>query len=201
MIAQEGLKVRAIQAEQWHDAIYPWDLLRINSQSLSDISPKKGGRLSKGVSISGPVHIGDEVTIGPNTIIQGPAVIGDNCEIGPNTVIMPNTSIGPGVRIEPFTYIGNTILMEDVRIGSHSRCIDSVVGAGTRFADHTTTNTGLCVMEDDGKLIKGKFGVVVGDRVSSAPFTVFNHCLVGNSVSIEEGKMIRKNIPDHVVVR
>ena len=35
--------------------------------------------------------------------------------------------------------------------------------------------------------MKATFGAVLGDRVSSAPFTILKNCIIGNNVSIEEG--------------
>jgi len=196
-----GYRFRAVPADQWHDAVYPWDLLGINSRILKSVPPRKSGTINGMSKIQGIVRIGEGTEIGPNSTILGPVIIGESCDIGPNTCIMPNTSIGSRVRIEPFTYLENSILMDDVRIGSHSRCVDAVVGEGARLANQTTIRTGNYRFEVDGKLFGGKFGAILGDRVTSAPFTVLHHCLVGNYVSIEEGRTISGNIPDHVVVK
>ncbi len=196
-----GYRFRAVPADQWHDAVYPWDLLGINSRIMKSVPPRKSGTINGMSKIQGIVRIGEGTEIGPNSTILGPVIIGESCDIGPNTCIMPNTSIGSRVRIEPFTYLENSILMDDVRIGSHSRCVDAVVGEGTRLANQTTIRTGNYRFEVDGKLFGGKFGAILGDRVTSAPFTVLHHCLVGNYVSIEEGRTISGNIPDHVVVK
>jgi NDP-sugar pyrophosphorylase family protein len=200
MIA-DGTRFKAVMAHEWHDAIYPWDLLTINPRIMRQITPVRGGTLSTGVTIKGAVHIGDGTVIGPGTTIIGPVIIGEDCEIGPNVVIMPNTSIGARVGIDPFTFVENSIIMNDSMIGSHSRCVDAVIGESVRLADHSSLQTGQYFAEADGKLIGGKFGGIFGDRVRSAPFTVFRHCLVGNAVTIEEGRVIRDWIPDHAVVK
>jgi UDP-N-acetylglucosamine diphosphorylase/glucosamine-1-phosphate N-acetyltransferase len=201
MISEESVKFQAIEAETWRDAIYPWDLLSINTEILAGIESRKSGELRSGVTISGRVRIGGGTKIGPNTTIMGPAVIGDNCEIGPQAVIMPNTSIGSRVRIAPFSILGNAILMDDVSVGSHSVCTDAVIGEGTRLAHHTTTHTGVYTAEENGKIVKGKFGAIVGDRSRTMPMTVLRHCIVGNSVVCEEGRTLTGWIPDNVVVR
>jgi UDP-N-acetylglucosamine diphosphorylase/glucosamine-1-phosphate N-acetyltransferase len=201
MIATRNVKIRAVFAEEWHDAVYPWDLLSFNAQILRHLTPQKSGKISGNVLISGPVRIGEGTRIGPNTTIEGPVIIGDNCTIGPNACISPNTSIGSRVHVEPFTVLGNSLILDDVTVGSHSRIVDSVIGEGTRLLDHTSTCTGVFTTEEEGKLIKGKFGVIIGDRVHSAPFTVFDHCMIGNNVTIDEGRTLKGLIPDHVVVK
>jgi UDP-N-acetylglucosamine diphosphorylase/glucosamine-1-phosphate N-acetyltransferase len=200
-IISSGKKIQAIFAEEWHDAIYPWDLLELNSRIIKKITPLTRGTVSGNVHIQGKVRIGRGTTIGPNTSIQGPVIIGEDCEIGPNTCIMPSTSIGSRVRIDPFTIVENAILMDDVRVGTHSRVVDSIVGEGTLLADHNTTCTGNYATGESGRLIRGRFGVILGDRALSAPFTVFRHAIIGNNVSIEEGRTLTEAIPDNVVVK
>ncbi|HDR73054.1 MAG TPA: nucleotidyl transferase [Methanoculleus sp.] len=200
MIA-DGYKFRAVPADQWHDAVYPWDLLGINSRVMKSGPPLKSGTIDGMSTIRGTVRVGEGTEIGPNSTILGPVIIGESCDIGPNTCIMPNTSIGSRVHIEPFTFLENSILMDDVRIGSHSRCVDAVVGEGARLANQTTIRTGNYRFEVDGKLLGGKFGAILGERVTSAPFTVLHHCIVGNYVSIEEGRTLSGTIQDHVVVK
>ena len=198
---RDGMKVRAVHAEEWWDAAYLWNLLRMNTAVLKSIRPGIAGRVSREAVISGKVSIGKGTTIGPNSTIIGPVIIGEDCTIGPNTCILPDTSIGSRVRIGPFTSLGNALIMDDVTIGSHSSCIDIVVGEGTELADHNSTVTGEHTFEEDGKIVRGDFGAIIGDRAKSAPFTVFRHCIAGNSVSIEEGRTITGMLPDHTVVR
>ncbi|NYT04813.1 MAG: NTP transferase domain-containing protein [Methanomicrobiales archaeon] len=200
MIA-DGARFKAVMAHEWHDAIYPWDLLTINPRIMKRVSSVRGGTISPDVSIRGPVSIGKGTAIGPNTTVIGPAIIGEDCDIGPNVVIMPNTSIGSRVRIEPFTVVEKSIIMNDAAIGSHGRCADAVIGEGAMLADHVSVRSGHYLAEEDGKLIGGKFGAILGDRVAAAPFTVLHHCLVGNGASIEEGRVIRDRIPDNAVVK
>jgi NDP-sugar pyrophosphorylase family protein len=200
MIA-DGMQFRAVPADQWHDAVYPWDLLVINSKIMKSLPAQKSGKINGTAKIQGLVKIGEGTEIGPNTTILGPVTIGESCDIGPNTCIMPYTSIGSRVRIEPFTFLKNSIVLDDVRIGSHSRCIDSIISEGSKLSDHTSIHSGEYAFEENGKLKKGSFGAILGERVTSAPFTVLRHCLVGNYVSIEEGRTLSGNIPDHVVVK
>jgi UDP-N-acetylglucosamine diphosphorylase/glucosamine-1-phosphate N-acetyltransferase len=196
-----GENLRAVIADDWQDAIYPWDLLKMNKRLLKDLSDLHEGSSSRHSIIQGTVRIGKGTTIGPNSIISGPVIIGNDCEIGPNCCIMPNSSLGSRVKIEPFTFIGNSLIMDDTTIGSHSRIIDTIIGQGCQLADHTTTQVSSKLMNIEGTVIKPEFGAVLGDQVISGPFTMFKNCIVGNNVSIEGGSRITSRIlPDESMV-
>ena len=192
-----GERLKAVVADDWQDAIYPWDMLKMNMRMLKDLTEARGGALSRQTIIHGPVRIGKGTTIGPNTVITGPVIIGDDCDIGPSCCILPNTSIGSRVRTEPFTIIGKSLIMDDTSIGSHSRIIDTVTGQGCRLADHTTVSTAANLMNIEGEVIKPEFGAVFGDQVTAGPFTIFTNCIIGNNVTIEGGSRILSRIlPD-----
>ncbi|MCE5337905.1 MAG: NTP transferase domain-containing protein [Methanomicrobiaceae archaeon] len=195
MIAS-GQRIRAIPADDWQDAIYPWDLLKLNSRMLKGIAPEIGGTVDASVIRRGTVHIGTGTTIGPNTVIYGPVTIGSNCNIGPNCVIMPDASIGDRVVLEPFTYVADSLIMSDVRIGSHSRIVSAVFGQGCILADHTTTYPSASFIEVGDRVQKEEFGAVLGEGVRAAPFTTFKNCIAGNGVTIEEGKTVVGLIED-----
>jgi glucose-1-phosphate thymidylyltransferase len=199
-LIRKGLRMKAVMAEDWQDAIYPWDLLRMNQSLLHHITPKKAGRMAGNVTFSGVVHVGTGTGIGPNTTIAGPVVIGEDCDIGPNTCILPGTSIGSRVSIEPFTVLGGSLIMNDTSIGSHSRILKAVIGEGCRIADHASTTESPSLFSIEGKVQKAEFGAVLGDRVSTAPFTVLRTCIVGNGVTIREGRTITQILPDNTLV-
>lgn len=193
---ESGLRIRAIPADDWQDAVYPWDLLKLNSRMLRGISPEIGGTVDASVTRRGAVRIGSGTTIGPNTVIYGPVTIGSNCNIGPNCVIMPDTSIGDRVVLEPFTYVADSLIMNDTTIDSHSRIVSAVFGQGCILADHTTTYPSESFIEVGDRIQKEKFGAVLGDGVRAAPFTTFKNCIVGNGVRIERGKTVIGVIED-----
>jgi len=191
-----GRRIRAIPADDWQDAIYPWDLLKLNSRMLKGIAPRIGGTVDASVIRRGVVRIGVGTTIGPNTVIYGPVTIGDNCHIGPNCVIMPEVSIGDRVVLEPFTYAADSLIMSDVTVGSHSRIVSAVFGQGCILADHIATSPSMSFIEVGGRIMKEEFGAVLGEGVRAAPFTTFKNCIAGNSVTIEGGKTVNGLIED-----
>jgi UDP-N-acetylglucosamine diphosphorylase/glucosamine-1-phosphate N-acetyltransferase len=196
-----GEQIRAVHADDWQDAIFAWDLLKMNQRLLKNLPMAREGTTSRQTIIQGPVSIGKGTTIGPNTVITGPVVIGNDCTIGPNCVILPNTSIGSRVNLAPFTVIGNAIIMDDTEVGSHSHIIDTVAGERCTLADHTSVSTAAGLMDIEGCTIKSEFGAVLGDNTTSGPFTVYKNCIVGNNVAIEGQKSITcRTIPDGSMV-
>jgi UDP-N-acetylglucosamine diphosphorylase / glucose-1-phosphate thymidylyltransferase / UDP-N-acetylgalactosamine diphosphorylase / glucosamine-1-phosphate N-acetyltransferase / galactosamine-1-phosphate N-acetyltransferase len=197
VMIRAGEPIRAVPADDWQDAIFPWDLLKMNRRLLKNLAMAREGTVSRQTIIQGPVSIGRGTTIGPNTVISGPVVIGNDCTIGPNCCIMPNTSIGSRVNLDPFTFIGDAIIMDDTAIGSHSRIIDTVVGERCSLADHNSVSTATGLMEIEGCSIRSEFGAVLGDNMASGPFTVYKNCIVGNNVTIEgQNSISSRTIPD-----
>ncbi len=189
-----GETLQGVVADDWQDAIYPWDLLKMNMRLLKDLPEAREGSSSRQTIIQGPVRIGKGTTIGPNTVISGPVIIGNDCEIGPNCCIMPDTSLGSRVKVEPFTIVGNSLIMDDTSIGSHSRILETVTGQGCRLADHTSVSLSASLMNIEGTVIKPEFGAVFGDQVTAGSFTIFNNCIVGNNVAIEGGSKVISRI-------
>lgn len=194
---QEVKELKGIITDaMWIDAVYPWDLLSVNSTALSRIVKSLNGTIEEGVTIKGPVHIGEGSIIKSGSCIEGPAVIGEGCEIGPDACILPSTSIGNDCKISPFSVIQNSLLMQTIQVGSHAFIGDSVIGSGVRAgtdlkvhvhgADiklrskyHTVDNIGCMIAEDTeiGAGVVMEAGVVVEDECK-----------------IDSGNTIRKNI-------
>jgi glucose-1-phosphate thymidylyltransferase len=184
-LIDSGVKIRGIPADDWQDAIFAWDLLKMNRRLLHDLPPAREGLISRQAIIQGSVSIGKGTTIGPNTVISGPVVIGNDCTIGPDSCIMPNTSIGGRTTIEPFSYIANAIIMDDSSIGSHSRIVDTVIGERCCLADHTSTWTQPGILEIEGIATRSEFGAILGDSVTNGPCTIYKNSIIGNNVTIE----------------
>jgi glucose-1-phosphate thymidylyltransferase len=197
----DGVQIQGVPADDWQDAIFAWDLLKMNRHLLRNLDPAREGTVSRQTIIQGAVRVGKGTTIGPNTVITGPVIIGNDCTIGPNCCILPNTSIGARVTLDPFTCIGDAIIMDDSSIGSHSRIIDTVIGERCALADHTSTGTESGLIEIEGIATRSEFGAIIGDTVTSGPFTVFRNAIIGNNVTIEgQGLLKSRYISDNSTV-
>jgi UDP-N-acetylglucosamine diphosphorylase/glucosamine-1-phosphate N-acetyltransferase len=201
MISNE-YTVRSINSKAiWMDALYPWDLLKLNSATLKHQAFEVSGIIEKGALISGHVGIGNNTVIRSGTYILGPVCIGDNCDIGPNSVILPDTSIGSNCTIEPLTRISNSIIMNNVKVASLSHISGSIVGEGTTLGTGFIAEEGDAMVEVDGTLKEASIGAIIGDntdiagRVLSKPGNIIGiRCKVGSGI------VVRSNISDHTVV-
>ena len=196
-----GVDLGAVTADDWQDAIYPWDVIRLNQRLLKHLPAAREGTSSRHATIHGPVHIGKGTTIGPNTVISGPVIIGNDCTIGPNCCILPNTSIGSRVSVEPLSLIGNAIVLDDTTVASHSRIMDSVIGERCMLADHTSTGTAGGILEIEGVPTRSQFGAILGDNVTCGPFARLRNCIIGNNVTLEGNRDVSSRIiPDGSLV-
>ena len=133
------------------DALYPWDLLKLNAEVLKGVHDVKAGTIEKGVTIRGKVSIGDGTVLRAGTYIQGPVSIGEGCEIGPHAVILAATSLGDNVHVGPFGLVDNSILMDDVDIGPGCILQDSVAGMGAKLRASIAAPRGPASVQIEGE--------------------------------------------------
>lgn len=198
-----GEQVHAINAIEWQDAIYPWDLLCMNERLLRGITPSRGGRISGSAIIEGVVSIGKGSHIGPYCTIRGPVIIGGDCMIGPHVVIKPGTSIGSRVTIEPFTVIGNSLVMDDCTIASHSAVSSAVLGEACTLGEHTVITPETGFIELGKEVVRSSCGVIMGNGVFSSPQVTYENCIIGNDCHIDANHCLRLRsqvIPDRTRV-
>jgi glucose-1-phosphate thymidylyltransferase len=175
-----GDKIRSLQAEFWMDIVYPWDLLIANERMLHDISASTSGVIENDVTIKGSVVIGENTRIYPGSYINGPVVIGNGCEIGPNACIFPSTTIGNNVIVYPFTEIRNSIIMDDVHIGSNSSISHSIIGRGSNIGSNFSSITGKATLE-----IEEEFS-----KLDTIGALIAEDCIIGSNVVVQPGMII-----------
>lgn len=76
----------------------------------------EGSVVKPGTVIEGHVRIGKNCSIGPNAYLRGFVSIGDNCVVG-NAVEVKNSILGKGVFVSHLTYIGDSVLEDDINVG------------------------------------------------------------------------------------
>ncbi len=201
MIAQ-GYVIKAEETDgTWLDIVYPWDILSLNDAVLRQIPASLGGTIEAGASVQGLVSIGKDTVIRSNSYIVGPVVIGENCDIGPNVYISPATSIGDNVVISPFSELKNSVVGDDVSIGSSSIIQDSVIDDGCIIEGRFTACSGEAEVRinDEYHLVKvgAMLGVdcTVGSNVVAQPGVI-----VGNYCQIQATKLISGKLPDRSLV-
>jgi len=201
MIVQ-GYSINAKEVDgTWLDVVYPWDILSLNDVVLRQIPASSGGIIEKGVSLKGLVSVGKDTVIRSNSYIVGPVAIGDGCDIGPNVCILPATSIGENVVISPFTEIKNSVIGEDVNIGTGCIIQDSVIDKGCVIGGHFTACSGEAEIKVDGEHHLVIVGAMLGSDCSLGNSVIAQPgVIVGNHSQIQALKLISDRLPDRSLV-
>lgn len=175
-----GEKIRSIRSDFWMDIVYPWDILIANERMLHDISTSTSGVIENGVTIKGPVSIGENTRIYSGSYISGPVVIGDGCEIGPNACIFPSTTIGNNSVVHPFCEIRNSVIMNDVHIGSNSFLSQSIIGRGSVIGSNFSSIIGNATIETENEF----------NKLDTIGSMIAEDCVIGSNVVVEPGILI-----------
>jgi bifunctional UDP-N-acetylglucosamine pyrophosphorylase/glucosamine-1-phosphate N-acetyltransferase len=174
------------------------------------------------LDVRGTVKAGKDCTIDVNVILEGEVILGNNVYIGPNT-ILKDVHIGDGSRIEAFSHLVSAKVGEKCVIGPYARLREgsdiqnlakvgnfvetknTTLGEGSK-ANHFTylgdTNVGTKTNIGAGTITcnydgTNKHKTIIGDN----SFIGSNSSLVapveiGNSSTIAAGSVITKNVPE-----
>jgi glucose-1-phosphate thymidylyltransferase len=130
-LRKSGKKVHAqVVKGWWKDTGKPEDILEANHLILDDLRPSNKGEVEVGAELKGKVGIGEGTIVKRGSVLRGPIIVGKNCTIGPDTYIGPYTSIGDDSKI-----IGGdieaSIIMENTSIECRKKIINSLIGKGS----------------------------------------------------------------------
>jgi glucose-1-phosphate thymidylyltransferase len=136
----------------WADSGRPEDLIEATALVLDGIESDIKGEIHESVQVSGRVTIGAGTFIHEGTRLRGPLYIGRNCIIGPNTYVGPYTSIEDRCTIKGGE-IENTVVLGDchIELSRANRIVDSLIGSNSS------------VVADEGLKPRGA-RLVVGDN-------------------------------------
>ncbi len=195
---RRGSRIKACETQgAWLDAVYPWDILRLNEIVLRENPAKVEGKIERGVTIDGRVSIGKNSVIRANSYVKGPVIIGKNCEIGPNACIFPSTSIENDVAIDAFTEIRNSVLMDGVKIGSFSSIHDSIFDTGSFAEGGFIARSEEADIEIGGEHHLVKVGAMVGEYCEMGSNVIAHPgTIIGNRCRIKSMKELSGKIPD-----
>ncbi len=204
-IILDGKTVGMVESRSmWIDAVHSWDFLKANAVVLEGLKKTLSGTVENGALIKGNVAIGENSVIRAGCYIVGPVTIGRNCDIGPNTVILPSTAIGDNTSIGSSVEIQDSILMNDIRLGSGSYISNSIIGANNTIGPQFSTEVGReLLIEMRGILHRAELlGTVMGDdNILANRILIKAGKMIGNNCSAESGVTIHRDIPpDSIVV-
>jgi glucose-1-phosphate thymidylyltransferase len=197
-----GRDVWAMETDcTWLDVVYPWDVITLNNAILKDIQVDLGGTIESGVTIKGKVVVGKGTVIKSGTCIYGPVVIGEGCDIGPHVCIMPATSIGDNVVLSSFTEVKNSVIGDDVNIGTGSIISDSVIDRGCVIKGRFTAVGGKSEVRINGETPAIDVGVIMGEdcKVENS-VTAQPGAIIGNYCEVQMLKMLSGKLPDKSLV-
>ncbi|MFC1963957.1 bifunctional sugar-1-phosphate nucleotidylyltransferase/acetyltransferase [Chloroflexota bacterium] len=185
----------------WLDVVYPWDILKLNDTVLRQVQAVQGGTIEAGVTMKGQVAVGKDTIVRSGTYIIGPAVIGTGCDIGPGVSIMPATSIGNNVVVSSFTEIKNSVIGDDVNIGSGSMIQDSVIDNGCIIAGRFTGGSGPGEVKVDSEYHQVHVGAMLGEHCEIGHGVVMQPgAIVGNYSKVQSLKLVSGRLPDRSIV-
>lgn len=148
----------------------PWELLDTAAAELAAMPADIRGTVHPQATVAGVLQLGEGSCILPGTVIEGHVRIGRNCTVGPHayirgcTVIEDNCRIGHAVEVKSsiirrgtcvahLSYVGDSILEEDVNLGGGCICSNFRHDAGNIRMPHGG------VLTDSGR---NKLGCVIG---------------------------------------
>lgn len=193
---QEGILYGVKGNGKWRDAVYPWDLLKMNEEILNKVPATISGKIEENVIIKGKVSIGENTIIHSGSYLVGPITIGEGCEIGPHACIFPSTSIGNNVTIYPFSEIRDSLIMDSSTIGSFSYISKSVIGRGTKISDHFSTLVGDSIIEIEGEIkkVKGAGAFIGGECNIESGVVIKGGAIIGKRAHISSNKVLSGRI-------
>lgn len=190
----------------WKDIAYPWELLTVNEQLLSNMQNKS--EHIENSTINGKVIMGKGAKI-INSFVEGIAYIGENTVIGPNAYLRGFNSIGKNCNVGESTTIKNSILFDNVNAKHLAYVGDSVIGSnvnlgsGTQLANFRFDGSYVKVLTERGWVNSGKkkLGVFIGDNTKFGVLScTMPGKLIGTNCWINSGVVVNKNVPSNTKV-
>lgn len=181
---------------EWFDLAYPWDILSANKAVMDTWQEARihASVLLSGATVKGPVRIEKGVEISSGAVLEGPAYIGAGSFIGHNALIRPYTAIGANSVIGQSSELKNCVLFPKVTVGRLSFIGDSVVGenvnvgSGTMTINHNVDSSEVSVKVNGKKKLTGltKLGAFIGDDAFvGASNTIGAGSIIGHDVKID----------------
>ena len=189
--------------------------------------------LDMGVAISDParldvrgnISVGKDCSVDVNVILEGEVVLGNNVSIGPNSILKDveigdntvieafshlvsskvgsNCSIGPYARLREGSYvddeakIGNFVEIKKTKVGKSSKANHFAYLGDAEIGDESNIGAGTITCNYDGK---NKHKTKIGDK----SFVGTNSSLVapitiGSNAYVAAGSVITKDVPDNAL--
>lgn len=172
-----------------------------------DVESGQDCSIDVNVILEGSIALGDNVSIGPNTILKNVRIgsntkieafshidgakIGDNCVIGPYARLREGSLIENSAKVGNFVETKNTTLGEGSKANHLTYLGDTEVGKGVNIGAGTIT----CNYDgtNKNKTNIGNDSFIGSNAALVAPVTV------GSNATVAAGSVITKDIPDNAL--
>jgi UDP-N-acetylglucosamine diphosphorylase/glucosamine-1-phosphate N-acetyltransferase len=201
----EGTPVHAqpLGSRKWLGISYPWDMLEANQWILESEKSVSKGTVDKDVHVSGPVVLEEGSVVKAGSYLEGPVHVGKNCQVGPNSYLRPFSSLGDDVKVGAGCEIKNSIVMKDSRIPHLSYVGDSILGEGCHLGAGTiTANLRFDEAEVKTKVHgawvnsgRKKLGAILGDKVQTGiNVSLFPGVKIGQGAWVGPGSIVDHDV-------
>lgn len=203
MLINDGVEIKTFQLPfWWKDIGLPWNLLEANKLILDELPDSVliiKGTMEPGSVVKNRVGIGEGTIIRSGVYLKGPILIGKNCDIGPNSYIRDHTVICDNVRIGHACEIKASLVMDDTRIPHLSYIGDSIIGRNVNLAAGTITanlkmdktTVKATIKEERIDTMRRKLGAIIGDNSQTGigttlmPGVVIGmNCAIGPNINV-----------------
>ncbi len=205
-VLQQNLKKVPLLAVRtsgrWMDAVYPWDLIRLNWAAMDFQGQQLAGAVEKGAILKGDVAVGNGSKIRSGCYIEGPVIIGEGCDIGPQVTIMPSTSIGNGVSIGPYSYIEESLIGDNVSLSSHTHLSHCVLDEGISSGPGLQCPADAATSRVDQEFFSIKIiGALIGESTSiGAGVVIEPGCIVGAGCRLSSHARVSDSLDNRSIV-
>jgi len=167
--------------------------------------------------MAGAHVLGDDVDVGPGTVVEpgavikGPTIIGANCEIRAGAYIRGDAVIADGCIVGNSSEIKNALMLEGSHAPHFNYVGDSILGqrtnlgAGVKLSNWKVAAAKNVKISVGGRLVDtglNKFGAILGDDVEIGCNTVTNPgTVVGPRTIIYAVSNVRGFVPADSVVK
>jgi len=199
-------KLESIYRSMKTEELFNQGITIVDAKRLDVRGEVKAGKdclIDVNVILEGDITLGNNVSIGPNTILKD-VEVGDstkieafshivNAKIGDNCSIGPYARLREGTKIEDSGKVGNFVETKNTTLGSGSKANHFTYLGDTTVGTKTNIGAGTITCNYDGK---DKHKTIVGDN----SFIGSNSSLVapvkiGNNTTIAAGSTITKDVP------
>ncbi len=183
----------------WKDIGAPWDLITANEKYMHNLENEIKGTVEDNVVIKGNIHLEENSVIKSGTYIEGPVWIGKDCTIGPNSYLREGTVLCGRNKVGASTEIKNSILMKDAKAPHHNYVGDSIIGensnlgSGTKIANLRLDKKKIEVVHKGVKhnTERKKLGAIIGSNVNTGINASINAgTILGNNVKIGPNSLV-----------